>query len=48
MSFVVEAAAAGGGLDRDHPNMNAWLERIHARAAYVRALERGGPYELVR
>ena len=48
MSFVVEAAAAGGGLDRDHPNMKAWLERIHARAAYVRALERGGPYELVR
>jgi glutathione S-transferase len=24
------------------------LERIHARPAYRRALERGGPYELLR
>jgi glutathione S-transferase len=26
----------------------AWLERIHARPAYNRALEKGGPYELLR
>jgi len=23
----------------------AWLKRIHARPAYQRALERGGPYD---
>ena len=46
MSFVVEASDARGGLGDDHPNMTAWLERIHARPAYVRALEKGGPYEL--
>ena len=48
MSFVVEASAAGGGLGKDHPNLNAWLERIHARPAYMRALEKGGKYELAR
>jgi glutathione S-transferase len=26
------------------PNIRAFLERIHARDAYKRALERGGPY----
>ena len=48
MSFVVEASAARGGLDHTLPKLMAWLERIHARPAYNRALERGGPYELLR
>jgi glutathione S-transferase len=48
MSFVVEASAARGGLDRTRPRLMAWLERIHGRAAYIRALEKGGPYELLR
>jgi glutathione S-transferase len=26
----------------------AWLERIHGRPAYKRALENGGPFELLR
>ena len=26
------------------PRLNAFLNRIHARPAYQRALERGGPY----
>jgi hypothetical protein len=26
----------------------AWLERIHDRPAYSRALAKGGPYELLR
>jgi len=47
MSFPVEAAAARAGL-RDRPNIDAFLARIHARPAYARALERGGPYELMR
>jgi glutathione S-transferase len=48
MSFVVEASAARGGLDHKLPKLLAWLERIHGRPAYNRALERGGPYELLR
>lgn len=47
MSFVVEASATRGGLDERYPKLLAWLGRIHARAAYRRALEKGGPYELM-
>ena len=47
MSFVVEAAQARGGLDANRPKLMAYLERIHSRPAYKRALERGGPYELL-
>ncbi|MDM0082522.1 glutathione S-transferase [Variovorax sp. J31P179] len=47
MSFPVEAARARGGLDASRPKLMAWLERIHARPAYARALERGGPYGLL-
>lgn len=46
MSFPLEAAAARGGLDASRPRLWALLERIHARAAYQRALERGGAYRL--
>jgi len=47
MSFPVEAAAArAGGSSR--PNIAAFLERIHARPAYRRAVERGGPLQLLR
>jgi len=31
-----------------HPKAMAFLERIHARPAYKRALEKGGPYEIGR
>jgi glutathione S-transferase len=44
MSFPLEAAAQRGGLDQRWPRLMAFVERIHARPAYVRALERGGPY----
>jgi glutathione S-transferase len=44
MSFPLEAAAARTGLDAGRPRLMAFLDRIHARAAYRRALERGGPY----
>jgi glutathione S-transferase len=47
MSFPLEAAAARGGLDAQWPKITAFLERIHARPAYQRALERGGKYELL-
>jgi glutathione S-transferase len=45
MSFPVEAAAQKAGLDAGRPKLMAWLARIHARPAYQRALERGGPYD---
>ena len=44
MSFPVEAAASRVGYGEDRANLKAFLARIHARAAYQRALERGGPY----
>jgi glutathione S-transferase len=47
MSFPIEAAKARGGLDDRRPRLIAWLARIHARPAYERALERGGPYGLL-
>lgn len=46
MSFPLEASRQRGGLDGSRPNLVDWLERIHARPAYGRALERGGPYAL--
>ena len=46
MSFPVEAASARYGLD-DKPNLRAFLQRIHARPAYQRALEQGGPFDLL-
>lgn len=48
MSFPLEAAGARGGLGASRPKLMAYLARIHARPAYQRALERGGPYELLR
>ncbi len=47
MSFPVEAAAARGGLDASRPKLMAYLQRIHARPAYQKALQRGGPYDLL-
>ena len=47
MSFPVEAAGVRASLDA-YPNLKDFLERIHARPAYQRALERGGPYDLMR
>ena len=48
VSFVLEAASARGGLGEKYPKLFAFLQRIHARPAYQRALERGGKYELIK
>jgi len=45
MSFPVEAANARGALGANTPRLKEWLARAHARPAYQRALERGGPYD---
>lgn len=44
MSFPVEAASSRAPFGPNKPRLKAFLERIHARPAYQRALERGGPY----
>lgn len=46
MSFPLEAAAARGGLNESRPRLMALLGRMHARPAYQRALEKGGPFKL--
>jgi glutathione S-transferase len=48
MSFVLEAALARAGAGQDHPKLKQFLDRIHARPAYRRALERGGEYAYAR
>jgi len=47
MSFPLEAAAARAGIALG-PRMSGFLERIHARPAYRRALEAGGEFRLAR
>lgn len=43
MSYPLEAAAARAGLDARYPRLTDFLERIRARPAYRRALDKGGP-----
>jgi glutathione S-transferase len=47
MSFPIEAAHMRGGLNETRPKLMDYLKRIHDRPAYKRAVERGGPYELL-
>jgi glutathione S-transferase len=47
MSFPLEAATARAGLNESRPKLMAFLEQIHQRPAYQRAVERGGEYELL-
>ena len=44
MSFPLEAAASRAGLGASRPRLMDWLQRIHARPAWKRALKAGGPY----
>jgi glutathione S-transferase len=45
MSFVGEVGRALGRLG-SMPNLAAWVERLHARPAFKKALEKGGAYNL--
>jgi glutathione S-transferase len=44
MSFPLEAAVSRAGLNSSRPKLMGFLDRIHARDGYKRALMRGGPY----
>jgi glutathione S-transferase len=48
LSFPLEAARMRAGLNESRPRLMAFLEKIHARPAYRRAIERGGKYDLLR
>lgn len=48
MSFPLEVAAGRAGLDRTRPRSMAFLDRIHERPAYRAALEKGGPFEVLK
>ncbi len=48
MSFPLEEAAANGEIDQRRSAIKDFLNRIHARPAYKKALERGGEYKLSR
>ena len=47
MSFAVDAAAVRALSGGAYPNLSAFLERMRARPAYQRAIEKGGPYALL-
>ena len=47
MSFAIEAAEVRTDLRNVYPHLAGFLERIRARPAYKRALDRGGHYELL-
>ena len=47
LSFPLEAAAARGGLNASRPRLMNFLQRIHVRPAYRRAIERGGEYSIL-
>ena len=44
LSFPLEVSRNRAGLDATRPKLMDFLDRIHARPAYKRALERGGAY----
>jgi glutathione S-transferase len=45
MSFVGEVGRAFGRL-ADKPSLAAWVERLHGRPAFKKAIEKGGAYNL--
>ena len=47
MSFVGEMAKVFGKLEA-YPRLGGWLARMHARPAFQRSLEKGGPYRFAK
>ena len=45
MSFAIEAAEVRADLS-NYPSIAGFLERMRARPAYQRGVEKGGPYSL--
>lgn len=48
MSFPIDTAVARGYFEaRKYPRVMGWRERVHARPAFKRMLEKGGSYDFV-
>jgi len=47
MSFPVEAAAVRTDLSGKYPLLQSFLDRVRSRPAWQRALDKGGPYDLL-
>jgi len=47
LSFPLEAAVSRAGLDASRPKLWSFLQRIHERPAYQKALAKGGHYDFV-
>ena len=47
ISFPLEVSVTIAGLNASRPKLMAFLNRIHSRPAYKKALERGGTYDLL-
>lgn len=45
LSYPLEAASARGGLNR--PHLEKFLKTVTERAAYKKAIERGGPFQVI-
>jgi glutathione S-transferase len=43
MSFAVEAALSRASAQASHPHLQAWRDKVAARPAWQRALDKGGP-----
>ena len=48
MSFPLELADTQKLLEGSFPRLKQWVTRMHARPAYRRALEKGGPYAFAK
>jgi glutathione S-transferase len=48
MSFPLEAVAARSPLFARLPKLKAYVDRIQARPAYKRAVEKGGAFEVLK
>lgn len=48
MIYPLTAAVERAGIGGSYPNLTAYLDRVRARPAWQRAIERGGPFELER
>lgn len=47
MSFPLEASLVRGNAAERYPNIKAFIDRVQALPGYQRALERGGPYQVL-
>ena len=45
MTFILQGSKRGGGLG-DYPNLSAFVDRMEARPAFIRSVEKGGVFDL--